>query len=167
MASSIQGLAGYNIGSDAACVITDDGGDVFPLDALGHVMDIDTEANDSVIKVVPISNGGVPIFQVVWDGGTGKFMFTRVNGNLQRMVLDIMAAYHQRGIIPQFTLSISILNRDGTVDEYLYTGVQFTKPKFGNFKAMKEVDQTLDFVWSQCVATGGSAAFLSNLAAAA
>jgi hypothetical protein len=167
MPSSINGTAGYNIGTDASVVVSDNFGDVFPLDALGHVMDIDTEATDAAIKIVPISNGGVPVHQVVWEGGTGSFSFTRVNGNLQRMILDLMDAYHSQGVIPQFQLSISILNRDGTVDEYLYTGVQFTKPAFGNFKAMKEVDQKLAFVWSNCVATGGSAPFLANLAAAA
>lgn len=166
MPSSINGTAGYNIGTDASVVVTDNYGDVFPLDSLGHVMDIDTEADDTAIKIVPISNGGKPVHQVVWAGGHGNFLFTRVNGNLQRMILDLMQAYHERGVIPQFALSINVLNRDGTVDEYLFTGVQFTKPRFGNFKAMKEVDQRLDFVWADCIATGGSQPFLQALAAA-
>lgn len=164
---ALNGMAGYSIGTDASVVVQDNWGDTFPLSDLGHVMDIDTEATDTAIKIVPISNGGIPIHQVVWEGGTGKFMFTRVNANLQQMITDLMQAYHVNGIIPQFTLSISTLNRDGTVDEFLYSGVQFTKPKFGNYKAMKEVDTSLDFVWSQCVSTGGTAAFLAGLAAAA
>ena len=164
--AALNGLAGYNIGTDASVVVQDNFGDAFPLDALGHVMDIDTDATDTAIKIVPISNGGIPVHQVVWEGGTGYFSFTRVNGNLNQMILDLMQAYHQNGIIPQFTLSISVMNRDGTVDEYLYTGVQFTKPRFGNFKAMKEVDQRLDFLWSDCIATGGSQPFLANVAAA-
>ena len=164
---AINGQAGYNVGTDASIVMQDNWGDTFPLTDLGHVMDIDTKATDTAIKIVPISNGGIPIHQVVWEGGTGSLMFTRVNANFQQMILDLMNAYHQNGIIPQFSLSLSILNRDGTVDEYLYTGVQFTKPDFGNFKAMKEVDQKVDFVWSQCVSTGGTAAFLAGLAAAA
>lgn len=167
MAVSVNGNAGYNIGTDASVVVQDNYGDQFPLDSLGHVMDIDTEADDTPIKITPISNGGKPVFQVVWNGGHGRFTFTRVNGNLQQMILDLMRAYHDSGVIPQFTLSINVLNRDGTVDEYLYTGVQFTKPKLGNYKAMKEVDQALDFVWSDCVATGASAPFLTGLAAAA
>lgn len=165
--ATINGQSGFNIGTDASIVCSDSQGDVFPIEALGHLMDFDTEADDTPIKITPISRGGKPVIQTVWNGGHGRFMFTRVTGNLERMVLDLMAAYHDSGIIPQFAVSVSILNRDGTVDEYLYTGVQFTKPKLGNYKAMKEVDQGLDFLWSDCVATGASQPFLTNLAALA
>lgn len=157
---------GYNIGTDLSVVVSDDQGDVFPLEALGHVMDFESEADDSELKIVPISNGGKPLFQTIWVGGHGTIMFSRVNGNLQKMTLELMAAYHQAGLIPIFSLSTNILNRDGSVDGYLYTGVQFSKPKFGGYRALKEVDQNLSFSWSDCVATGGAAPFLAGLAAA-
>lgn len=156
---------GYNIGTDISVAVSDDQGDAFPINALGHMMDFDSEADDTEIKIVPITNGGKPLFQTVWAGGHGRITFTRVNGNLQAMILELMAAYHNFGLIPQFAIAVAILNRDGSVDEYLYTGVQFNKPKFGNFKAMKEVDQSLDFSWSDCVKTGGASVFLSNVAA--
>lgn len=158
---------GFSVGTDASCIVQDDYGDQFPLSDLGRVMDIDTEAVDTLITIVPIDNGGIPVHQVTWHGGTGRFTFARANGNLQQMILDLMDAYHRRGVIPQFSLSINILNRDGTVDEYLYTGVQFNKSTFGNYKGMKEVDQSLAFAWAQCVGTGGGAPFLTALAAAA
>lgn len=153
----------YNIGTDVSIVVSDDQGDVFPLDALGHVMDFDTDADDTEVKVTPISNGGKPLFQTVWAGGHGRIMFTRVNGNLTRMVLELMAAYHDVGLLPIFALSTNILNRDGSVDEFIYTGVQWNRPKFGNFRALKEVDQSLDFSWSDCRAVGGSAPFLAAI----
>jgi hypothetical protein len=164
MAVTVQG---FNIGTDASVTISDSFGDVFTANDLGYLMDFDSEADDSEIKITPITGGGVPVFQTVWNGGRGRLMYTRMNGNFQQMILDLMAAYYSSGIIPQFALSLSVLNRDSSVDEYLYTGMQFTKPKFGNFRALKEVDQAVDFVWSQCVATGGLTAFLTNLAAAA
>lgn len=156
---------GYNIGVDLSVACSDDQGDSFPLQALGHVMDFDSDADDTEIKIVPISNGGKPLFQTVWAGGHGRIMFTRVNGNLQNMILQLMAAYHGIGLIPQFSLATAILNRDGSVDEYLYSGVQWNKPRFGNYKALKEVDQALDFSWSDCVMTGGASLFLPNIAA--
>lgn len=154
---------GYNIGTDMSVVVSDDHGDVFPLAALGHVMDVETSADDTELKVIPISNGGIPLFQTVWAGGHGKVTFTRLNGNLQRMVIQLMNAYHQVGLIPQFALSTFVLNRDGTVDEFYYTGVQWKTPRFGSFRALKEVDQSLDFTWSNCRAVGGSPPFLAAL----
>lgn len=160
-------INGFNIGTDASVVVSDNFGDVFPLEALGHVMDVETDAEDTEVKIVPITRGGKPIFQTVWNGGRGRFSFARFNGNFQKMILELMAAYHNSGIIPVFAVSMSILNRDASVDEYLYSGVQFTKPKFGNYRALKEVDQGLDWVWSDCIGTGGLTAFLTGLDAAA
>lgn len=157
---------GFNIGTDAGVAIADNYGDNFPVDSLGHMMDFDSRATSSVIKIVPITNGGKPIFQTVWEGGTGRIRFARVNGNLQAMILELMDAYHSSGIIPVFSIAASILNRDTSIDEYLYTGVQWNTPEFGNYAAMKEVDQHLDFMWSNCVRTGGGSAFLTGLAAA-
>lgn len=156
---------GYNIGTDIGVSVADNFGDAFPIDALGLMMDFDSTADSSIIKVVPITNGGKPLFQTVWNGGTGKISFTRVNGNLQSMALELMAAYHTLGIIPVFSIAASILNRDGTIDEYLYSGVQWNMPHFGNFAALKEVNQSIDFSWSDCIKTGAASPFLTNLAA--
>lgn len=160
-------INGFNLGVDASVVMSNNFGDVFPLEALGHVMDVETDAEDTEVKIVPITGGGKPIFQTCWNGGRGKFSFARVNGNFQKMILELMAAYHNSGIIPVFAVSLSILNRDSSVDEYLYTGVQVNKPRFGNYRALKEVDQALDWVWSDCIATGGLTAFLTGVDAAA
>lgn len=157
----------YNIGTDLGVSVSDNYGDQFPLDALGLVMDFDSKAHSSIIKVTPITNGGRPIFQTVWQGGDGRISFTRQNGNLQSMVTELMDAYHNSGIIPVFSLATSILNRDGSIDEYLYTGVQFETPDFGNFAAMKEVNNGLSFMWGDCVKTGGGSPFLTGLANAA
>ena len=156
----------YSIGTDLGVSVSDNYGDQFPISALGLLMDFDTKAHSSMIKVTPITNGGRPIFQTVWNGGDGRMTFTRQNGNLQAMVLDLMTAYHTRGIIPVFGLAASILNRDGTIDEYLYSGVQWETPDFGNFAALKEVNNGISFNWSQCVKTGGPTAFLTGVAAA-
>lgn len=155
---------GYNVGTDIAVAVSDDQGDAFPIDALGHMLDFESEADETEIKIVPVTNGGKPLFQTVWNGGHGKITFARVTGNLQAMILELMAAYHGRGLIPQFAIATAVQNRDGSVDEYLYTGVQWKTPAFGNFKALKEVDQSLGFSWSDCVKTGGASVFLPGVA---
>jgi hypothetical protein len=158
---------GFNIGTDCSVTFSDNYGDSFTAQDLGHLMDVETAATDTAVKITPITGGGVPIFQTVWDGGTGRLTFSRVNTNLQQMILDLMSAYFSSGIIPVFSMMMNVLDRNGTVDEYLYSGLQFTKPNFGNFAALKEVNQMVDLVWAQCVATGGGLPFLSGVAAAA
>jgi len=157
---------GFNIGTDANVAVSDNYGDSFPIDALGHMMDFDSEAAASIVKITPITRGGIPLFQTVWNGGSGRITFARVNGNLQAMILELMDAYHSAGIIPLFTLTLSILNRDNSIDEYLYSGVQWDATHLGNFRALKEVDMSLPFMWAQCVKTGGAPPFLTGLAAA-
>lgn len=161
-----QSYPGFNIGTDIGVAVSDNYGDAFPIDALGHMMDFDSIAASSMIKITPITRGGKPLFQTVWNGGSGHIQFSRVNGNLQAMTLELMAAYHNAGIIPVFAMSTSILNRDGTVDEYLYSGVQWETPHFGNWRALKEVDMRLEFLWTDCIKTGGASPFLTGLAAA-
>lgn len=160
-------LSGFNVGTDLNVGISDNFGDAFPVDALGHMMDFDSTAATSTIKVVPITRGGKPLFQTVWNGGHGRITFSRVNGNLQSMMLQLMQAYHDSGIIPVFEITASVLNRDGSIDEYQYSGVQWETPHFGNFRALKEVDMGLDFMWSDCTLTGAASPFLTGLANAA
>ncbi len=155
-------LNGYNVGTDIAVVISDDFGDVFPADFLGHLMEFNSQADDTMLKVTPISNGGIPIFQTLWAGHSGKMSFTRVSGALASMTVAMMNAYHSAGIIPQWNISGSVLNRNGTVDEYLWSGVQWTKPREGDFRHEKEVTQELDFSASLLTITGGALPFLSN-----
>lgn len=165
--ANINGNSGFNIGTDLGLAVSDNYGDSFPIDALGHLIDFDSQAASSTIKVIPITRGGIPIFQTVWNGGSGRMQFARSNGNLQAMTLELMAAYHSAGIIPIFSLAASVLNRDNSVDEYLFSGVQWENPNFGNFRALKEVDESLQFMWSTCVKTGGATAFLTGVDAAA
>jgi hypothetical protein len=160
-------VAGFNIGTDAAVSISDQYGDIFPASSLGHIMEFDAESEDTEIKIVPLTGGGVPIYQTIWSGVRGHLMFTRNTGALTLMIIELMNAYHDSGIIPQFSMTLTVLNRDGTTDEYLFSGVQWIRPRFGNFRATKEVDERLEFRASRITATGGLSALLSELPTAA
>jgi hypothetical protein len=160
-------LSGFNVGTDVSVTISDIYGDVFPADLLGHLMEFDSEAEDTELKIIPITNGGRPIYQTIPGGHSGNMMFTRVNGNFQAMVNELYNAYHDVGLITQLSITANVLNRDGTVDEYLWSNAQLKKPRFGNFHATKEVDMRLGFSASVLTITGGASAFLTGLAAAA
>jgi hypothetical protein len=160
-------LFGYNVGTDSNVTISDAYGDIIPADLLGHVMDFEMESEDTELKIVPISNGGVPIYQTIPGGYRGKCSLARVNGNLQAMVAELWNAYHSQGLITQLSISQNVLNRDGTIDEYLWSNVQIAKPRFGNYRHEKEVDMSFDIRASVLTVVGGATAFLTGLDAIA
>ena len=166
MATSLN-INGYNVGTDIQLTIADAFGDVFPAEVLGHVMDFSSRSEDTLLKVTPISNGGIPIYQTIWAGHSGRMRFARVNGALQSMVVSMMDGYHRLGLIPQWIVTASILNRDGTIDEYAWSGLQWTKPSHGDYRHEKEVDMEIDFSASILRITGGYSPFLANFPVAA
>lgn len=160
-------VQGFNIGIDASVTISDQYGDLFPAEALGHLIDFDWSSEDTILKVTPITNGGVPIFQTIWNGVTGSMKLARVNGNYQGMISELMDAYHTAGLMVQLGMSVNILNRDGTIDEYLISNMQLHKCQFGNYNAMKEVDMTTQFSASLMTVQGGATPLLTALPTAA
>jgi hypothetical protein len=156
---------GFNVGTDFSAAISDSLGDIFTAEDLGHLTEFDSAAEDSPLKVVPIDNGGIPIFQTIWSGVSGNMMFVRAGPSVNQLIIDLMQGYHYAGIIPQFAIAVNVRNRDGTVDEYLYSGVQFSKPSFGNYKGVKEVDMKIGFVASMLQTTGSQASFLAGVSA--
>ena len=163
MAIQIQG---FNIGQDIALSMMSSAGDIFLAEQLGYVMDFDAEAEDIELKIVPISGGGVPIIQDIPCGWRGSIMFTRFGPALTQLAIDLSDAYHDQGIIQQFLMMGNVLNRNGQIDEYIFQGLQFVKPRFGNFRTDKEVDQRIDFRASRLRSAGSSVQFLPNLLAA-
>jgi len=93
-------------------------------------------------------------------------MITRTGPTFQQLFMDLMESYYLQGMIPQFSLGLHVRNRNGTVDEYLYSGLQFSRPRFGNFRGTKEVDMRTDFHASLLQGTGPSQVFLAGLVAA-
>jgi hypothetical protein len=160
---AVSTINGFNIGVDASITIADSFGDIFPAEALGHVMEFDSESEDVEVKVVPISFGGVPIYQTLFSGIRGRLMFTRVSGSFQSMIISLMNAYHDAGIMPFFSITQTVVNRDLSTDEYLYIGGQWVRPRFGNYRATKEVDLTLEFRAQRMIGTGGLTPFLVGL----
>lgn len=159
-------INGFNVGTDFSATMVNNFGDIFPLEELGNLTEFESESLDKELEVTPISNGGVPIFQTIWGGVRGSIGFARANANLESMVMDLMSAYHDAGVIPQFTLSAAVLNRDGLVDTYTLTGMQLSKPKFGSYTGLKEVDQRIEFRASRMKKSGFGSGFLTGILSA-
>lgn len=160
-------INGFNVGSDVSFVLQDQFGDVLSAAMLGHLTEFDSESEDVPVKITPITTGGIPIFQTIWNGVRGHMRYTRVNGVFQQTFSDLMAAYYAVGVIPQMTLQAKVRNRDASVDSYIFLGLQMTRPRFGNFVSTREVDMRVEFRASTMVSLTGAGATLTALALAA
>jgi hypothetical protein len=155
------------VGTDVTFTLQDQFGDVMSAAMLGHLIEFESQSNDKPIEVTPITTGGIPIYQTVWNGINGDMRFARVNGVFQQIFSDLMNSYFDAGIIPQMTLQTRVRNRDGSVDTYIHTGFQFSKPRFGSFQSVREVDMRVSWMASLMIAKSGTGAALLGLVAAA
>jgi hypothetical protein len=156
-------IQGFNVGTDVSFAIMDDFGDVFSEDMMGLLTEFEMRSVDVRMKVTPISTGGVPVNQTVANGLRGTLTFVRTSGAFHQMYIDLSNGYYNSGAIPQFTISMNIRNRDGSVDQYLIDGVQFSDWNFGNFRGTKEVDLRLAIEASQMLGSGSLATFLDGV----
>lgn len=160
-------ILGYNVGSDARFSITDNLGDIFIDSDMGYLEDFESQARTHMLTITPITTGGRPVHQALWSGGSGRMSFTRFGPSFQQLFMDLESAYYGGGVIPQFALTVEVRNRDGSIDEYLYSGFQFNDPHFGNYQGVREVRMSTNFMYSQCQGTGALSAFLAGVAQAA
>lgn len=156
-------INGYNVGTDVSFAIMDQYGDVFSEDMMGLMTEFDMRSTDIKLKVTPINNGGVPVNQTLPNGLRGTMLFVRTGPSFAQLYMDIQNGYYDAGTISQFYISMNVRNRNGTIDEYQISGLQFADWNFGNFRGTKEVDLHLAFEASQMYGSGTLAAVLNNL----
>lgn len=164
MAITIQG---YNVGTDTSFSITDQYGDLFLDSEMGRLIDFDARSDDKTLKVTPIDNGGLPIYQTIWSGVTGRMRLVRYGPTFDQLMAELMSGYYGFGLIPQFSMVLSVRNRDASVDEFLLPGFQFARPDFWKSNAEKEMEEGVEFHASQIIGTGALTPFLGGLSAAA
>lgn len=158
-------LQGFNVGSDVSFAIMDQYGDVFSEDMLGLMTQFDIRSVDVKMKVTPISNGGVPVNQVIPNGLRGTMTFVRTGPAFSQLYMDLSQGYFTAGVITQMYIMMNVRNRNGTVDEYQLDGVQLSDWDFGDFRGTKEVDCKMSIEASQMYGSGSLATFLNNLPA--
>lgn len=162
---AIVTIQGFSVGSDVSFAIMDQYGDVFSENMLGLMTQFDIRSTDIKMKVTPISQGGVPVHQVIPNGLRGTMTFVRVGPAFSQLYIDLSQGYFTSGLISQLAIMMNIRNRNGTVDEYQITGVQLSDWDFGDFRGTKEVDCKLSIEASQMYGSGTLATFLNNLPA--
>ena len=61
-----------------------------------------------------------------------------------------MNNYYYLHQLPSFSLVLTVLNRDSSVDEYLFSGMVLTSPTWGSARGDKQVDQEIHFNFQNC-----------------
>jgi len=166
MATTSLTVNGYNIGTDVSVTISDQYGDTFNAGSLGHLRSIEATWDMENQKIQPITRGGKPLYLSIPSGMTGNMHFTRFNGALSSIFVELYQAFYSAGLLPKWTISCQVLNRDGTTDQYIFTGVVFGRPQWGNFADIREVDQTFEFNAENVISTSTLQGIVPALAAA-
>lgn len=141
----------HNKGQNVSITITTDTGQVIPAASLGLVMEFECKLENSKTKLTPISHGGKTRKRNQPEGWNGSIKFARVNGNVMRFVLAYVQHFRKTGNTRLFSLNVTILNPDGTTDEYLIQNCSLGDFDAGTWTANKEVEQVLPFEAEDCV----------------
>lgn len=158
MASSITLFPNdFNIGKDISGQIADDTGNSRNFLQIGHLMQMRIEQRERLIRTVPITNGGIPLLETIWEGGSIHFRWTRARGNMEFMTLQAANNFFLLDLRPNFTINWFISNKDGTTDSFQAIGCKMTRPELGMFSADKEVDQSQTFEFTRATIVGPNA----------
>lgn len=134
-----------NVGQDISITFTTDDGRTTAADSLGLVMEFSAKSENIKLKVTPISHRGKPRRRTIPSGWNGSVKWTRVNGNVTKLIAGLTNDFYETGALRLFSLSATITNRDGSQDRYLFTNCSLSDGDFGSFEANKEVSQELSF----------------------
>jgi hypothetical protein len=138
-------LNNYNVGTDISVALSDNQGNQVNASDLGKLMEFEATEDDVENTIHPITDFGIPQHITIPRGWTGRMTFTRVNGALVDIFINRQNSWYQSGVSIYFTITCTVQNRDGSQDQYQFSGVAFSKGGFGNFRAEKEVDEQVTF----------------------
>jgi len=144
----------FNIGKDATGRLFDDQGNSRNLAQIGHVLSMGVELHETVVRSKPISNGGLVLYETIWEGCELHFRFTRARGNVEFIAMQAMANFFALDLRPNFAFLWNVLNRDGSIDKFQASGLKLQRPNLGTFSAEKDVEQELRFVGQTAQWTG-------------
>lgn len=141
----------HNKGQNISISITTDTGQVIPAASLGLVMKFSSKLINDKQKLTPISHGGKTRVRNLPEGWQGDIEWARVNGNVKRFVLAYVNYFRETGNIRLFSLNVTILNPNGTTEEYLYKNCSLGDFDAGSWEGNKHVTQGLPWEAEDCV----------------
>ena len=147
----------FNIGKDVSGQIADDTGTSRNFIQIGHLLQLRIMQHERLVKTTPITNGGIPLHETIWESGELHFQWQRARGNVEFMTLTAANNFFLLDLRPNFTVNWFVSNKDGSVDSFQAIGCKMTRPELGAFSADKEVSQSQIFAYTQATLVGPNA----------
>jgi hypothetical protein len=157
----------FNIGKDVSGRIYDDSGFSRSLFDFGHVLSVKLELTGRLIRQMPITNGGIPLLETIWEGARVHFRYTRARGNVEFFAVQTMANYFALNLRPNFSFVWFIADKNGSLDSYIASGGKIDPARLdiGDFSGAKDVEQgfSMDFATATIVGPNAPAPGASGL----
>lgn len=131
---------GVSVGSDARFDIMTPSG----LLSLPTLENFQSKKIDQRSKVRPLNAPAIPL--VFDDGWEGSFEVARMDGTVDDFFSTLEAARLAGANVQSGTIHQTVTNPDGSVSQYMFTGVQLVYEDAGSFEAIKEVRQKVGFM---------------------
>jgi hypothetical protein len=147
MANAILQLPNaFNVGTDVSASISNpQTGSNRNLDEFGQLEEFRARSLTTKIEVTPISRGGVRLFRTLYGGAEIDIKWAKVFSALQYFWNALQNNYFQLHQFTSFVIAASCINRDGTVDEFQFTGCEADGEDLGDFMGTKAVNNELKF----------------------
>jgi hypothetical protein len=134
----------FNVGTDLSCSMTNiRTGLNRNLDEFGQLEEFRARSLTTKIEVTPISRGGVRLFRTLYGGAEIDIKWAKVYGALQYFWATLQNNYFQLHLFDSFNFAASCINRDGTVDEFLFLGGEVDGEDLGDFMGTKAVNNEM------------------------
>lgn len=146
----------FNVGQDFSGTISD-GTYTRNLDEFGHLESFNGRALTKKIEVAPISRGGKHLYRTLYAGAEVKIRWARAFAALQYFWTALQNNYFNNHTFTSFVIAGSVINRDGTIDEHLFTGCEVDDPDFGDFEGAKQVNNEMNLRCQQYQVIGPNA----------
>lgn len=148
---------GFNVGPELTqCILSSNLG-TFPVQNVGHLKSIMTKQEATKVTCLPVIYGGLRFHRNIYHDWSGTLNFTRYNGNLTRIIAQIMNVFQQTGAETYWSIYNTINNTAaGGQDQYLFQNLVLDEHDMGTFGGDAEVDQSIAFRSQSLTITGSS-----------
>lgn len=142
---SLQEITGdLNLGQDMAASFIF-AGKTIPADSVGLVMKFSAKMNVVKIKAKPISHKSRPRIRHTKNGYTGTIKIGRIDGSVNDLISQLSGDNNENDDMPKFDLPVTIKNRNGTTNDYLFKNCNLGDVDFGDYEADKYVELEIPF----------------------
>jgi len=132
--------SGYSTGQDITLHFYDQNG---AIDFGIGVINFNAKQDVTKNRIKPIDSPSVN--QVFYEGWSGSFDIERNNPKVTDYFISQEAAFYRGENLPELSITETISEADGSISQYIYTGVRLSLDDGGSFQRDSPVTQRLSF----------------------